>query len=102
MGSTSESPRSRDAGALYDAVEGLGRCYATMAGDRIVDLGYYASEPAVSDFAPGRVDRVLPVEHVDSEPFDIGLHWRLPPIDRVEANRVVRMFQVVPKHWEHA
>lgn len=93
-----EAPR--DAGALYDSVDGLGRCYALMAGDRIVHLGYHASEPAASDFAPGRGDRVLPVEHVDSEPFDIAAHWRLPPIDRVEADRVVREFPVVPKSLE--
>jgi len=91
----------RDAGALYDAIAGQ-RCYALVSGDRIVTLGYHASEPALSDFAPGRGDRVLPVVHLDSEPFDILKHWRLPPTDRLEADRVVRLFHVVPKHWEQA
>jgi hypothetical protein len=99
MGSTSDSPQSRDVGALYNAVNGR-RCYALVAGDRIVDMGYHDSEPQLSDFAPGRGDRVLPVEYVDSEPFDIGLHWRLSPIDRVEPDRVVREFPVVPKALE--
>ena len=37
----------------------------------------------------------------DSEPFDISAHWRLPPIDHLEADRVVRVYQVVPRQWEH-
>lgn len=89
----------RDAGALYDLVEGK-RSYALVSGDRIVAMGYYASEMSVSDYAPGRGDRVLPVEHVDSEPFDILKHWRLPPIDTIEADRVVRTFPVIPKSLE--
>jgi hypothetical protein len=90
---------SRDAGALYDSVEGK-RCYALISGDRIADIGYHAGEPSLSDFAPGRGDRVLPVVHQDSEPFDIAKHWRLPPIDRLEADRVVREFPVIPKSLE--
>jgi hypothetical protein len=65
----------RDAGSLYNSINGQ-RCYALMAGERIETMAYHASEPAVSDFAPGRGDRVLPVEHVDSEPFDISAHYR--------------------------
>jgi hypothetical protein len=91
----------RDAGTLYNVVDGR-RCYALISGDRIVTMGYHAAEPALVDFAEGRGDRVLPVEYEDSEPFDISQHWRLPPIDRIEAGRVVRVFPVVPKHWEHA
>lgn len=94
-----EAMPTRDAGGLYNIVDGR-RCYALVAGDRIDHMSYYASEPALSEFAPGRGDRVLPVEHIDSEPFDISTHWRLPPIDRVEANRVVREFPVIPKSLE--
>jgi hypothetical protein len=89
----------RDAGSLYNVVEGK-QAYALIAGDRIADIGYHATEPTLETFAPGLGDRVLPVEYVDSEPFDIAKHWRLPPIDRIEADRVVREFQVVPKSWE--
>jgi hypothetical protein len=90
---------SRDAGALYDSVEGLGRCYALISGDRIVTMAYHATEPSLEDYAPGRGDRVLPVKHEDSEPYRDDVHWRLPPVDRLEADRVVRAYQVVPKSW---
>lgn len=91
----------RDAGSLYNVVDGQ-RCYALIAGDRIVTVGRHASEPALSDFAPGRGDRVLPVEHEDTEPFDIAKHWRLPPIDTIHPSRVVRSFEIVAKSWENA
>jgi len=92
---------ARDAGSLYNTVSGQ-RCYALVSGDRIVSMAYYATEPKLDDFAPGRGDRVLPVDHEDSEPFDAASHWRLPPIDRIEGDRVVRLFQIVPKSWEAA
>jgi hypothetical protein len=44
----------------------------------------------------------LPVVNEDSEPFDLKIHWRLPPTYRVEAHRVVRVYPVVIKGWEHA
>jgi hypothetical protein len=91
----------RDAASLYNVVDGK-RSYALISGDRIVTMGYHAAEPPLADFAPGRGDRVLPVEYEDSEFFDISNHFRLTPIDRLETARVVRVFQVVPKQWEHA
>lgn len=44
----------------------------------------------------------LPVENVDSMPFDLAKHWRLKPVFRVEAKRVVRQYPVVAKSMEHA
>jgi hypothetical protein len=44
----------------------------------------------------------LPVENEDTQPFDAKLHWRLAPHFRVETDRVVRIYPVVVKSWEHA
>ncbi len=85
----------RDAGALYDLVEGK-RCYAWVEGDAIKAMSYSADWPQQE----GRT--WLLVEHEDSEPFDVTKHWRLPPIDRIEADRVVRTFPIVPKSLEFA
>lgn len=39
----------------------------------------------------------LPVENEDTQAFDAKLHWRLIPHYRVETDRVVRVYPVVPK-----
>lgn len=96
-----EPAEPRDAGTLYDTVDGK-RCWALLKGNEIAVMSYYAIEPKVSDYAPGRGDRVLPVYHVDSEPFNIITHWRLPPVNRVEADRVVQEYPIVPKSLEFA
>lgn len=44
----------------------------------------------------------LPLVNEDSEPFDSKIHWRLAPSYRVESDRVVRVYPVVIKGWEHA
>jgi hypothetical protein len=44
----------------------------------------------------------LPVVTRDSDPFDAAKHWRLAPTYQVEADRVVRVYPVVEKSWEHA
>lgn len=85
----------RDAGTLYNVVGGQ-RCYALVVGDCVKHMSYSAEAPVTDGVT------WLPVEHVDSGPFDISKHFRLPPIDRIEAGRVVREFPVVPKAWEHA
>jgi hypothetical protein len=85
---------ARDAGALYDSVEGRQR-YAMVDGSQIVFMSYHDAKPD-----DGR--NWLPVVHEDSEPFDIDRHWRLNPIDRIEADRVVRTYPVVVKSGEFA
>lgn len=42
----------------------------------------------------------LPVENEDSEPFDPKRHWRLAPTYRVDGDRVVRTYPVIPKSLE--
>lgn len=86
----------RDAGSLYNEVNGQ-RGWALVIGDNIKGMGYFAAKPA--DEQGGTW---IPVEYEDSEPFDVMKHWRLPPLDRLEAGRVVRVYQVVPKSWETA
>lgn len=86
---------SRSAGMLFDRVEGQQR-FARIKDGEIVGLYYHDAKPEQEGYT------WLPVEHVDSEPLDIARHWRLKPIDRIEADRVVRTFPVVLKSWEHA
>ncbi|WP_018459721.1 ribbon-helix-helix protein, CopG family [Bradyrhizobium sp. WSM4349] len=43
------------------------------------------------------------IENVDSHPFDPAQHWRLKPLKlRLDGDRVVRTYPVVPKSMEHA
>lgn len=84
---------ARDAGALYDSVEGRQR-YAMVEGGQIVFMSYHDAKPDQE----GRV--WLPVVHEDSEPFDIDRHWRLNPVTRIEADRVVVTYPVIPKTLE--
>lgn len=45
----------------------------------------------------------LPIENEDTEPFDSAKHWRLKPLPlRLDGDRVVRVYPVVPKSMEHA
>ncbi|MCG2665883.1 hypothetical protein ACFPFP_02930 [Bradyrhizobium sp. GCM10023182] len=45
----------------------------------------------------------LPIENEDNAPFDPALHWRLKPLPlRLDGDRVVRVYPVVPKSMEHA
>ncbi|WP_063685991.1 hypothetical protein [Bradyrhizobium stylosanthis] len=40
----------------------------------------------------------LPIENEDDQPFDPALHWRLKPLPlRLDGDRVVRVYPVVPK-----
>jgi hypothetical protein len=90
------SNTSRGAGTLYDRVEGRQR-FARIDGDQIkvISIGYHDAKPEQE----GRT--WLPVVHVDSEPFDIALHWRLAPVYTIEADRVVCTYPVVVKSLEH-
>ncbi|MCK1742217.1 hypothetical protein IVA80_15435 [Bradyrhizobium sp. 139] len=45
----------------------------------------------------------LPIENEDNQPFDPAQHWRLKPLPlRLDGERVVRVYPVVPKSMEHA
>jgi hypothetical protein len=85
----------RDAGSLYNVVEGH-RHWALVIGDSIRSFHRSPDKPADEQ---GGV--WLPIEYEDSEPFDIDQHWRLAPVDTIEAERVVRTYPVVLKS-EHA
>lgn len=82
---------ARDAGALYDSLEGKKR-YACIEAGAIKSMGYYETAP----------DGWLPVVHEDSEPFDIVRHWRLAPVPRIEPDRVVMVYPVIVKSLEMA
>jgi hypothetical protein len=59
----------------------------------------------IMTFLPHPDDRGewLPVENEDSEPFDPAKHWRGKPLPlRVDGERVVRTYPIVPKTMEHA
>lgn len=86
-----QSP-ARDAGALYDSVNGQQR-WAWIEAGEIKAMAYGAEKPA---------DSWLPVVHVDSEPFDLAQHWRLAPVYTIEAERVVCTYPVVVKSLEYA
>jgi hypothetical protein len=83
---------ARDAGALYDSVEGHQR-FAWVEAGEIKAMSYSDESPA---------DDWIPVVHVDSEPFDIATHWRLAPVYSIEADRVVCTYPVVAKSLEYA
>lgn len=82
----------RDAGALYDVVEGKAR-WALVEGDAIKSIGYHDDKPG---------DGWLPVKHVDSEPFDLVTMWRLAPVYTIDADKVVGTFPIVLRSLEHA
>lgn len=71
------------------------RVLTSWLGDACPDLSDANYHPA--GFIPSQDDRWLPIENEDTQPFDLRLHWRLAPHFRVEADRVVRVFPVVPK-----
>ncbi len=82
---------SRDAGALYDSVEGKRR-YALIEGGKVARMSYHAERPSNGDWRP--------VVHRDSEPFNLATHWRLTPVAEVEDGQVVVTYPVVAR--EHA
>jgi hypothetical protein len=82
------------AGALYDSRNEAGELqhrFAWVEAGEIKAIGYGAEKPG---------DGWLPVVHVDSEPFDAALHWRLTPVYSIDANRVVCTYHVVAKSLE--
>lgn len=92
----------RDAGTLYDCVDGKRR-WARIVGDEIVGLYYHAEKPALEREG----DVWVPVVHEDSEPFDTATHWRLNPhctlVDVYGTpDRVIVTFPVVDKSVERA
>lgn len=97
---------SRDAGTLYDKLDGMMR-YALVSDGRVLVETRPGLKPDLMDnsfhpvgYVPRDGDAWLPIYHVDSEPFDAAIHWRLPYVTRVEADRVVREFPIVPKSLE--
>ena len=89
----------RDAGSLYDVLDGRQR-WARIEGDQIKGMAYHDAKPRA-----GQV--YVPVLHVDSEPFDAARHWRLPPHYTLVSEygtpvRVVCTYPVVVKSLEHA
>jgi len=65
------------------------------------DLADSSHHPA--GYSPVDGDVWLPIVNADSESFDTAQHYRLPPLPlRVDGERVVRVYPVVPKSWEHA
>lgn len=87
------APSPADAGALYDVVEGKQR-FARIDGGNIAAMSYHDERPANGDWRP--------VQHEDSEPFDLVTKWRLTPITCIEADRVVVTYPVVDKSLEFA
>jgi len=70
--------------------------WALVVGGEIVSVTF---RPAKDD----RGGEWLPIENEDNRPFDAALHWRLKPLPlRVDGDRVVRTYPVVPKSMEHA
>jgi len=92
---------ARDAGALYDVLEGREQ-WAWVDGDEIRSVSYYASNPNEMDDQKALGRTWLPVLHFDSEPFDIALHWRLKPIVTIEGDHVRCEYPVVVKSLEIA
>jgi hypothetical protein len=95
---------ARDAGALYDQLIESRKVvtrYAWVESGEIRDMSY-------SDTKPNQQGRTwLPVEHVDSEPFDPVIHWRLAPVFTIHdvygvPDRVVCTYPVVSKSLEYA
>jgi hypothetical protein len=85
-----------DAGSLYNEHDGKRR-YALVDGDRLITwTGDYLAE-APTDTRPYQDGRWLPIEYEDSEPFDPEEHRRQPPAYRVEPERVVGVYQIIPK-----
>jgi hypothetical protein len=89
----------RDAGSLYDVVDGKQR-WARIEGDQVKGMAYRDAKPD-----DGQV--YVPVLHVDSEPFDAARHWRLPPHYTLVSeygtpDRVICTYPVVVKSLEHA
>jgi hypothetical protein len=90
--------KPRDAGTLYDVMDGKQR-WARIENGQIEGMGYHAGKPD---------DRVwVRVFHQDSEPLDLAKHWRLPPHYTVVSEyatpvRVICTYPVVPKSMEHA
>ncbi len=97
MNSVLEIPH-RDAGTLYDLVDGKRR-YAGVRDGEVIDQGYFDTKPTKQAVAG---DTWLPIEHFDSAPVDSAKHWRLKPVVTVEQNRAVVTFPVCDKGWEHA
>ena len=95
----------RDAGSLYNVTPDGRRKYAIVsAGRMLVDTLPLAECPDIADanhypagYVPADGDRWVPIEYEDSQPFDPAEHYRLAPMQRIEADRVVRTYPVIPK-----
>lgn len=63
-------------------------------------------ELIMTSFKPAKDDQGgvwLPVENDDNQPFDPALHWRLKPLPlRLDGERVIRIYPVVPKSMVYA
>ncbi|MCC8961720.1 hypothetical protein H8A95_05140 [Bradyrhizobium sp. Pear76] len=75
--------------------------YALVADGAVV----IHNEVPILSYRPFPDDRGewFPVENEDTEPFNAAQHWRLKPLPlRVDGERVIRTYPVVPKSMEHA
>ena len=79
--------------------------YALVAGSRILTVALGNRRFPMPDYFPaGYVatgdERWLPVEE-EAPGYDPKQHWKaVPPILRIEADRVVRVFGIIPKSLE--
>lgn len=97
-----EAEQPRDAGSLYNVIGGQ-RCYALVSGGRVlVVTSRLDAVPDLFDanhypagYAPSGGDRWVPITFEDSQPFDIERHYREAPAYRIDADKVVRVYQVV-------
>jgi len=80
----------RDAGALYDSVEGQQR-YAWVEAGEIKAVAYSTEKPA---------EGWLPIVHFDSAPFDAAQHWRLAPVYSIEVDKVTCTYPIIVKSLE--
>lgn len=102
-----ELVRSRSAGQLYDVIEGR-RMFALVSGGRVIaQTSRLDAAPDLSDvnhhpagYVPADGDAWLPIAFEDSEPFDAAVHHRGSWQLRIEPDRVVREYSVIPRECE--
>lgn len=99
-----ELVRDRTAGELYDVIDGK-RAYVLVSGGRILtQTARCEAAPDLSDvnhhpagYVPADGDAWLPIAFEDSEPFDSAVHHRKGWQFRIERDRVVHEYNVIPR-----
>jgi hypothetical protein len=94
-----EAGKRRSTSDMHD-----GQQYALVADGSLALYADRAGNPPVPIFAteidPGDTRTWLPLVTEDSQPFDIKLHWRLPPVYTVEADKVRRVYPKASRLFE--